>query len=69
MNRPNLIYRNERNCSFTKITDGIIANKIYNTNPGNNWLRRRANRYVGRGSTKPECIRVVASGDRGVLMQ
>jgi hypothetical protein len=36
-NRPNLLYRNERNGNFTKITEGILANKIYETNPGNNW--------------------------------
>ena len=36
-NRPNLVYKNERNFQFTKIRDGILATKIYNTNPGNNW--------------------------------
>ena len=36
-NRPNLLYRNDRNLNFTKITEGILANKIYETNPGNNW--------------------------------
>lgn len=36
-NRPNLVYRNERNSRFVKITEGILATKIYNTNPGNNW--------------------------------
>ena len=36
-NRPNLIYRNERNCRFTKIEQGILAEKRYDTNPGNNW--------------------------------
>jgi len=36
-NRPNLVYRNERNLRFTKINKGILATKIYVTNPGNNW--------------------------------
>ena len=36
-NRPNLVYRNERNSRFVKISEGILATKIYNTNPGNNW--------------------------------
>ena len=36
-NRPNLVYKNERNFQFTKIRNGILATKIYNTNPGNNW--------------------------------
>jgi N-acetylneuraminic acid mutarotase len=36
-NRPNLLYRNERNCRFTKISKGILAETIYETNPGSNW--------------------------------
>ena len=36
-NRPNLVYKNERNFRFTKIRNGILATKRYYTNPGNNW--------------------------------
>lgn len=36
-NRPNLVYKNERNLRFEKITEGILAEKKYVTNPGNNW--------------------------------
>jgi hypothetical protein len=36
-NRPNLVYKNERNLRFKKITEGILAEKEYVTNPGNNW--------------------------------
>lgn len=36
-NRPNLLYRNDGDCRFTKITTGILPQTLYETNPGNNW--------------------------------
>jgi len=36
-NRPNLLYRNDRNFRFEKISKGVIAESVYETNPGSNW--------------------------------
>jgi hypothetical protein len=36
-NRPNLVFKNERDLRFLKVSDGILATKVYTKNPGNNW--------------------------------
>ncbi|MEN8201424.1 MAG: CRTAC1 family protein [Bacteroidota bacterium] len=72
-NRPNLLYRNEGNCRFTKVTEGILAQTIYETNHGNNWgdfdndgdwdLFNQGNLFVnaGDGSTE-DVIRISERG-------